>query len=173
MPKKFLKQYIPDQQKLRQIKCLRIFGNGILVPNLWHLNRKSVSGAFAIGLFCAFIPLPFQMLLAAAGALIFQVNLPLSVASVWITNPITIPPIFYSAYVVGTWVLHTPIQEVEFSLTFDWLETVFLLIWRPFLLGCFLLGLISSLFGYLFSRWVWQILVRKNWYKRRLLRQNR
>jgi uncharacterized protein (DUF2062 family) len=48
-----------------------------------------------VGLFCAFIPVPFQMLLAAPSAIIFSANLPVSIALVWITNPITMPPIFF------------------------------------------------------------------------------
>jgi len=56
----------------------------------------------AVGLFCAFVPLPIQMLLAAAAAIIFRVNLPISVGLVWITNPVTIPPMFYFCYKVGT-----------------------------------------------------------------------
>jgi hypothetical protein len=27
---------------------------------LWNFNRKSIAKAFAVGLFCAFIPVPFQ-----------------------------------------------------------------------------------------------------------------
>jgi uncharacterized protein (DUF2062 family) len=37
-----------------------------------------------VGLFCAFIPVPFQMLLAAPSAIIFSANLPVSIALVWI-----------------------------------------------------------------------------------------
>lgn len=171
MPRKLIKRYLPDEETLKNHKSLGIFGRLILAPNLWHLNKRSVSGAFAVGLFCAFIPVPFQMILAAGGALLFRVNLPLSVALVWVSNPITMPPIFYFAYLVGTWVLDTPVMEIEFSLTYEWLKTGLLAIWQPFLLGCFICATVSAIFGQVLMRLTWRYLVVKTWQKRKLRRK--
>ncbi|HFE39458.1 MAG TPA: DUF2062 domain-containing protein [Gammaproteobacteria bacterium] len=172
MPKKFIKRFLPADETLKNHKSLGIFGRLILAPNLWHLNKRSVSRAFAVGLFCAFIPVPFQMVLAAAGALMARANLPISVALVWITNPVTMPPIFYAAYLVGSWVLNTPPMEIEFSLTIEWLETGFQSIWQPFLLGCLISGIISAVAGLLSIRAIWRYLVLKSWQKRKLKRNN-
>ena len=98
MPKKFIRRFLPDHQSIKQNKALKIFGSVLHEPNLWHLNRRSASGAFGIGLFFAFWPVPFQMWLSAGLAIPFRANLPLSVATVLVTNPFTIPPIFYGAY---------------------------------------------------------------------------
>lgn len=54
---------MPDPEKLRNHKHLRIFGSLLNKPNLWALNRRSAPGAFAIGLFVAWMPMPFQMVL--------------------------------------------------------------------------------------------------------------
>jgi len=172
MPKKFIKRYLPDEATLKKHKSLGVFGRLVLAPNLWHLNKRSVSGAFAVGIFCAFIPVPFQMALAVAGALLLRVNLPIAVALVWITNPITMPAIFYFAYLVGTWILDTPVMEIEFSLTMEWLTTGLSTIWQPFLLGCFVCGVVSAILGCLIIRIVWRYLVLKNWQKRKLERNN-
>ena len=51
MPKKLLKKYMPDPEMLKQQKSLQFLGDRLHEPNLWHLNRKSVSLAFAVGLF--------------------------------------------------------------------------------------------------------------------------
>jgi len=172
MPKKFIKRYLPDEATLKKHKSLGMFGRLILAPNLWHLNKRSVSGAFAVGLFCAFIPVPFQMALAVAGALLFRVNLPISVALVWITNPVTMPPIFYGSYLVGSWILDTPVMDIEFELTIEWLKTGLLTIWQPFLLGCFISGLIAAIIGSITIRIAWRYLVVKSWQKRKLKRDN-
>ena len=92
MPKKFIRRYLPSHITIRESKYLRIFGSLLHEPNLWHLNRRSASGAFGIGLFFAFWPVPFQMFFSTAAAIIFRVNLPLSLATVWLTNPLTMPP---------------------------------------------------------------------------------
>ena len=95
MPKKFIKRYLPSRERVNSIESLRFLGDIRNEPNLWHINRHSVARAFLIGVFLAFIPMPFQMLAAAFGALMINANLPLSVALVWISNPITMPPLFY------------------------------------------------------------------------------
>lgn len=170
-PKKIIKRYMPDHQTIRQHRHLQIFGHLLHDPNLWHLNRRSVSGAFAVGLFNAFVPVPFQMVLAAAGAILFRVNLPIAVGLVWVTNPITMPPIFYFAYVVGTWILGAPVHNVDFAISWTWLSAELVAIWRPFLLGCFICGALSAAGGYGAMRAVWRFMVIRDWRMRALRRR--
>ena len=158
MPKKFIKRFMPDHEKIRQHPQLnKLFGTLLHDPNLLHLNRRSVSGAFFIGLFMAFVPMPFQMLPAAALAIYFRTNLPLSVGLVWVSNPITIPPLFYFCYKVGAWILGTPVKAIEFTLSTDWLMSELAAIWEPFLLGCFVVATSSSLLGGFGIRLLWRL----------------
>jgi len=173
MPKKLIKRLLPDHETIRNHKHLRVFGRLLHDPNLWHLNRRSASGAFAVGLLMAFVPLPTQMLLAAAGAILFRVNLPLAVALVWLTNPITMPPIFYFCYRVGTWVLQTPPHAVHFALTWQWLETELVTIWKPFLLGCAVMGSLSAAVGYGLVRLLWRLQVVRHYQRKREERRRR
>jgi len=112
MPKeliqKLIHKFIPDPEVIKQHKHLQFLGEKLHEPNLWHLNRRSIALAFAVGLFCAWIPTPMQMVIAAAGAIYYRANLPISVGLVWITNPITMPPLYYFAYEVGLWFLNQP-----------------------------------------------------------------
>jgi len=112
--------------------------------------------AFAVGLFFAWMPVPFQMALAAGTAIWIGTNLPLSVVIVWITNPFTIPPMFYSAYIVGTWIIGEPATDFSFELTFDWLLNELSTSWKPFLAGCFTLATLSSLLGYFAINVIWR-----------------
>lgn len=126
-------------------------------PRLWHLNRRSVAGATGVGLFVAFIPLPFQMVLAALGALWLRVNLPLSVALIFITNPLTMGPAFYFCYKVGTWLLgeSTPHTAVGARPGIEWLFMQIALIWQPLVAGCLVIGTLCSLLGYWLVQLLW------------------
>ncbi len=170
MPKKLLRRYLPDHHTLKNHKHLQLFGRLLHDPNLWHLNRRSAAGAFSVGLFMAFVPVPFQMLLAAAGAIIVRVNLPISVALVWLTNPITMPPVFYAAYKLGAWLLGIPAHPLDFSMTPEWLAHEAATIWKPFLLGCLVMGTSASLAGYLTIRALWRLHIVRHLNRRRQAR---
>lgn len=160
MPKQFLKKYMPNPELLKKHKNLQFLGEKLHDPNLWHLNRRSVSLAFAIGLFCAWIPTPTQMALASIGAFYFRGNLPIAVGLVWITNPITMPPLFYFAYQVGLSVLNMP--TAEFSL-----EAVLSgNLWMPFLTGCLIVGVICSAMAYFAVQTFWYYHVSRQWTRR-------
>ena len=167
MPRKFLKKYFP-KHKFKDDPSLSIFGEFIHDQNLWHMRRRSVAGACAIGLFCAFIPIPFQMVLAAGLAIIFRCNLPISVVLVWVTNPITIPPLFYLAYKIGTFLTDSQFGPFEFELSLNWLFTELRERWKPFLVGCLFTGTVAGLFGFIVARVLWRIRVVSFWHKRKL-----
>ncbi|MDQ7090707.1 MAG: DUF2062 domain-containing protein [Methylococcales bacterium] len=163
MPKKFIKKYLPNPETLKKHKNLQFLGDRLHDPNLWHLNRRSISMAFAVGLFCAWIPTPGQMAIAAVGAFYFRANLPISVALVWLTNPLTMPPMFYFAYFIGLKLLAQPSPSSDFEFSVESVLSGLGDIWQPFFLGCFVLGIISSLIGYLGIRGIWRYSVAKQW----------
>lgn len=168
MPRKFLKKWMPSSEKIRTHPRLnKIFGKLLHEPNLLHLNRRSVSGAFFVGLFMAFVPLPSQMILAAGAAIWLRVNLPLSVSLVWVSNPLTIPPLFYFAYTVGAWSLNMPVTDWNFELSWHWLATELAAKWEPFLLGCLICGVVSGIAGFLLVRLFWRFTVKKRWTARK------
>jgi uncharacterized protein (DUF2062 family) len=178
MPKKFIKRYMPDHRTVREHKHLQFLGKFLHEPNLWHLNRRSASGAMAVGLFCAFIPMPFQMVPAAALAILFRVNLPISIALVWITNPVTMPPITYFCYKVGAWVLGTPPQVWTFEPSLAWVQQSMGTLLQPFLLGSFLVASAASVTGYLLVRGLWRLSVvrhdqRKKYERRKRQRESK
>ncbi|MGL1956275.1 MAG: DUF2062 domain-containing protein [Colwellia sp.] len=166
MPKKFIKRIMPDHQSIKENKYLKIFGSLLHNPHLWHLNRHSVAKAFAIGLFFAFIPVPFQMILAAGVAIMVHGNLPLSLGLVWLTNPLTMPAIFYCSYIVGTWVLGVPEKEFTFQASWQWVLDSLSTIGPAFLVGCGILAVAFSIIGYFGIQILWRYSVIKAWKKR-------
>ena len=123
-----------------------------------------------MGLFSAFIPVPSQMLQAAIIAIYFRVNLPISVALVWITNPITIPPMIYGSYRVGAWVLGNDVTELQVELSLDWVLANFVAIGKPLFVGSVICGLIAGSIGFTASHFIWRNRVMRQWRKRRRLR---
>jgi len=171
MPKKIIKRFMPDHHTIKSNKHLQIFGDLLHNPNLWHLNRRSVSKAFAVGLFFAFIPVPFQMVLAAGAAILFHANLPLSIALVWITNPLTMPAIFYFCYVVGSWVLGANEKAFNFEASWQWVIDSLSTIGPAFLIGCGVLATIFSIIGYFTIQGIWRFSVAKEWKNRKASRK--
>lgn len=168
MPRRIIQRYMPDCDKVRNHKHLRCFGRWLHKSALWKLNRRSVAMAVAVGLFFAFVPVPFQMILAAGGAVYFNANMPISVGMVWLTNPLTMPPVFYFAYLVGDWLLGSQGGEFQFEASWDWLVHGLAHVWQPFLLGCFVLGVSSALLGYVGMHVTWRYMVKRRWQRRRL-----
>lgn len=173
VPKKFIRRFLPDTHVIRSHKHLRFLGTLLHDPFLLHLNRRSVSGAFAVGLFWAFIPMPFQMVPAALCAIGLRVNLPLSVALVWITNPLTMPPVFYFCYKLGAWILGVTPQPLDFELSWAWLASELADIWQPFLLGCLIVATAASAIGYFGMRALWRWHIVQEWEKRKKTRARR
>lgn len=168
MLKEIIKRFLPDHQTIKRQKALKMFGTVLHDPNLWHLNRKSASGAFGIGLFFAWWPVPFQMWLSAALSIPLRVNLPLSVATVWVTNPFTMPPMFYGAYVLGTTILGKPEQRFKFELSWGWVMQSMETIGPAFLLGCAVCSVVCGLIGYFGLNAMWRYSVGKAWRNRQL-----
>lgn len=101
MLRKYFRKYLPDNAKIRSHRMLRPFGSLLRHPNLWHLNRESVAGGVAIGLFAGLVPGPLQMLTAALLAVPLHRNLPVALATTLYTNPFTIVPLYLLAYEYG------------------------------------------------------------------------
>ena len=173
MVRKFLRRRLPKPHRLRKDKYLRLFGTLLHDHRLWHLHRHSVALGVSIGLFLAFAPVPFQMVLAAAAAIVVRCNLPIAVAAVWVSNPLTIPPLFYAAYRVGAVLLNQSPQALQFQLSFGWLMAKIGEIWQPLLLGCAVLGLATAAAGNVAVRLLWRLHVIQRWKARKARRAAR
>ena len=98
-------------------------------------------------------------------------NVPVAIAFVWISNPVTMAPIMYFNYRVGTWILNQPstVKEIHMSLT--WLSEQLSMIWQPLLLGSLSIGLTLGMLGFSLVRVYWRWKVKKDWSMRKLRQQ--
>lgn len=171
MPKRFLTRLALSPQKLREYRLLRALGEWIYEPNLWHINRHSAASAFAIGLFCAMLPIPGQMVVAAIFALVFRANMPISVSLVFITNPFTMPIIFYGAYELGVVLLGMEPTIEAFHLSWEWLRHSLNDIWLPLTLGSLVMGIVLGAAGWIAIQWLWRLRIQRLWLARSLRRR--
>ena len=121
---------------------------------LLSVNRKMVSRAMLVGLFIAMIPMPLQMLAVILIAPFFRFNVPLAISLVWITNPLTMPFIYYIEYITGNFLLmQEGIGTIELSL--DWFENNIGDIFIPLYVGTFFYSVIFSIGGYYLVDKLW------------------
>jgi len=161
-----LKKYLPTRDHLRGHKSLSFLGEVVFANNLWHFNRHSVSYAVLIGCFCCFLPIPFQMIPGVMLCVWIGANIPIAVALIWISNPITIPPMFYATYRLGTFLLGHENKVTQVSLSWAWLSEQLAVVWQPLLLGSLVTGTTLGLLGFICVRLYWRWRVATDWSRR-------
>lgn len=83
------------------------------------VNRRMITRGVAVGLFWGFIPMPMQMLAVMATTPFFRFNVPIAISMVWLSNPFTMPPMYYMEYLTGNFILgREGIENIE--LTMAW-----------------------------------------------------
>ena len=138
-------KFLPKKEELQQHRWLRFLHGYMHHPWLWEFRRGTTVKAVAIGVFMAMMPMPFQMVPASILAVFLRANLLLSVGLVWISNPVTMIPMWYGGYRAGCWLFgQTPLfSHSGFSINalFAHGHEVFL----PLIGGCIVVGLIAGL----------------------------
>lgn len=121
------------------------------------------------GLFVALLPIPGQTIIALLAALVLRVNLPIAAIATWITNPITMVPIFYWEYSLGTVILQMPPQPFNIDLSLDWVTNGFGGIWKPLALGSFITATLVASLAYVGISVVWRWMVIYRFKRRRTM----
>ncbi len=172
MPRRIIRRLFPNLDSIRDNKNLSFLGKSLYNQNLWHLNRRSVARGIAVGFFSAWLPSIGQMPFAATLAIIFRANIPIAVLLIFLSNPLTIPPMVYAAYKFGAWILATPfdVSVIDFS-SMNGLLNGLANVWQPFLLGCLAAASVSAVIGYLIGWYTWRYLVVSKWLKRKQQRR--
>ncbi len=131
-------------------------------------NRRMVSRAVFLGLFIAFIPMPMQMLAVLAFMPFFRFNVPIALAMCWISNPFTMPPMYYLEYMTGTYLLGIEVVDVE--MTIEWFSENINDIFIPLYVGTFFFSAIGSSLAYWVVNHFWHGSVHRD---RKLHRKHR
>jgi uncharacterized protein (DUF2062 family) len=184
MARRFLRKILPSHEAIRANRHIARFGSLLHHPNLWHLNRRSVSGGVAVGFFAGLVPgsNPVQFAAAAVLAVAFRVNLPVAVVVTLYTNPFTIVPLYVLAYGIGSLFFPGHQSALSYPPMADWsqlgasIEAYFawlLALGKPLALGLFVLATGLALLGYVAVQVAWRTHTILAWRRRKAKRAAR
>ena len=152
-----MKKYLPTREQIADIRVLSFLRHLLLEPNLWHMNRYSLSFGFLVGGICSFLPILFQTIPCVLICIWIRCNVPVAVLLVWASNPITMGPMMYFAYRVGNWILGTGQEITPINPSFEWFTSQLSIIWQPLIVGSLVCGITLGMSGFiairLYYRW--------------------
>lgn len=153
MMRKTLKKTSKSQKLQEFIKKSKV------PPEFLAANRKMISRGVLLGLLIAFIPMPMQMAVVLLFMPFFRFNVPIALAMCWITNPFTMPPMYFVEYHFGAFLLGMEVKSVE--LTLEWFSENLDAIFIPLYTGAVLFSLFFGSLGYWAVNHFWKSSVHK------------
>ncbi len=173
MPRRFFRKFAFKRHELTERRFIAPFRHWLHDQHLWGIRRKTVVPAVAWGVFVGFLPVPGHVLIAVLGSLYLRCNIPVAALATFISNPLTIGPIFFFSYRVGAKLLSLQPGPFSIELSLDWLQTTFSSIWQPLLLGSVLVGSICALIAYILLDVLWRSSISDYKARKRSDRQRR
>jgi len=131
-------------------------------------NRKMITRGVVLGIFIAFIPMPMQMGAVLLFMPLFRFNVPIALAMCWITNPFTMPPMYYLEYHTGSFLLGMQTESVE--MTLEWFQHNIKNIFIPLYFGAFIFSILGSFLSFWVVSYLWKLSAceeKKKYYKHR------
>lgn len=192
-----LKRWLPTPDSVRGNRWLRWLGPMLHHPRLWHLSRRGIALGFALGVFSGLLIPVAQIPLAAGAAVLLRANVPVAIASTFVSNPVTFPAIYYGAYKLGAalvgederiqtldasgngeaWpdplLVIEPVADIEHL---GWIERSWVRVrslGKPLLVGIAVMSVSGGLLAYLVANWAWRLNVGVAWRRRVRERQRR
>jgi uncharacterized protein len=156
---RWLKRITPERHTLEKLWCLKPFAALVLDRGCWTFNRHSVTRSFALGLFIAFIPpipLPVHIVTCVILGVLLRLNLPVLIATVFVSNPFTWLPQVAGSIWVGAKLMGMDLMPVLHGLKHRNPWTEMNQLWAPLLLGALVLGLVAAGIGYVLAQGAWR-----------------
>ena len=119
-----------------------------------RINRKLVSKGVLVGLMWAFIPMPMQMLAVALTAPFVKFNIPIAITMVWLSNPLTMPAMYYIEYLTGNYILGVD-NAPSVQLTIEWFQENIGTIFLPLYVGTAFYVFIVAPIIFFIVNWLW------------------
>lgn len=169
---RWLKSITPDRHALEKFWCLKPFVASGVDRGCWHFKRTSVIRAFSLGLLIAFVPptpiLPLHLTLCALLGILFRLNMPVLVATVFVSNPFTWFPQIAGSIWVGAKLMGLDLVPMFHELGHHNPWAHLNQLWAPLLLGALVLGLLAAGLGYMLGHLAWRAWILHQLRRRRL-----
>ena len=119
MPRRFFRKFAFKRHEYGEKWFLAPFSHLMHDHRLWSIRRKNVVPAVALGAFFAFMPFPGHPLWASLAALALRVNVPIAALTTFISNPVTMGPMYFFAYRLGEAVRHDGVTGGDRIMSMD------------------------------------------------------
>jgi uncharacterized protein (DUF2062 family) len=169
----WFRRHIPTRETIQRHRLLRPFARQLSQPALWHMTHRSVPRAVAIGLGVGVIIPFFHTVIAAILAIPLRANVGIAAAFTLVVNPLTIPPMYYAAYRIGSWELHHDATLVnpataarvsgELGRFLFWIHEAS----GPIAVGILTIAVTAAALGYIVSALLWRSWLESKWRRRR------
>ena len=136
------------------------------------VNRRMITRGVAVGLFWGFIPMPMQMLAVISTTPFIRFNVPIAISMVWLSNPFTMPPMYYMEYLTGNFILGKEgIDNIE--LTMEWFSTNIGDIFVPLYVGTAFYSIVVTTGIYFLLNYLWIRSVHSEKHERKSAREEK
>jgi uncharacterized protein (DUF2062 family) len=169
----WIRSHIPTRETIHHYRVLRPFARHLSRPELWRMTRRSVPRAVALGLGIGVIIPIMHVVIAALLAIPTRANVAIAAAFTLVVNPLTIPPMYYAAYRIGSWELHHDARLVnpdvaehvsgELGRFLFWIHEAS----GPVAFGVLTIAAAAALGGYFVSALLWRTWLASRWRRRR------
>lgn len=158
-----MRAWVPSRAALEANGSLGMLAPYLSDPKLWHWSRRGVAAGLAIGLFIGLLIPLTQMLFAAAAAAYLRVNVPVAVAGTLVTNPLTVPPIYYAAYHLGAWATGASATDAVSFVEPATIWENFGMIAMPLFAGLGIAATFAAIASYflVMQVWAWRVAVKR------------
>src|SRR5260370_5734962 len=142
----------PARHALEKRWYLKPFTALVVDRGCWAFKRARVINAFSLGLLIAFVPptplLPLHLTLCLVLGIVFRLNLPVLLATVFISNPLTWFPQVACSIWVGAKLMGLNLMPMLHGLGHRGFRAQIHQLWEPLMLGALVLGICAAAAGY-------------------------
>jgi hypothetical protein len=165
---------MPTRESMEQNRFIRPVAHRVLAPELWRFTRRSVPRGVALGMVTGILFPVAQIVFSALLAFPLRANIPAAALTTFLTNPLTTPPLWILAGMLGHRLLALD-SKLPGSPVADTAQQIGWWTWlmdrgMEVGLGLLILTVVFAVLGYALSALGWRLWVARKWRHRHELK---